>query len=239
MHVSIAFGVAWDAALLAVPDGNFTTTHFCSSVSTTWQSSKRAGTDPYCSFEYHRAIIDLFRPFVKPDETVKPALGSLRKDATLEQALDASETSLHSLIWLLRTFEKRYSGRPIHVNLISPLLLVSYETISTLATEHSATDNYRATLIFCAHMLRYMAKVHPIAGLILRSLEQVTPRYDVPLPAEIYGMIEDLDKQDAYMADINKVHSGLPIDLGRMHTADGSDQLGHLVLKMADADLND
>lgn len=196
-------------------------------------------TYSYCSFEYHRAVIDLFRPFVKPDETAKPDLGSLHRDATLEQALDASETSIHSLIWLLRIFDKRYEGLPVHVNLISPLLLVSYETISTLATQHSGTDNRRVTLIFCARMLRYLANVYPIAGLILRSLEQVTSRYDVLLPAEIYGMIEDLDKQEAYMADVDKVHSGLPIDLGRMHTADGSDQLGHLVRKMADADLND
>lgn len=169
---------------------------------------------------------------------VKPALGSLYRDATLEQALDASETSYQNLIWLLRTFDERYTGLPVHVNLISPLLLVSYEVISTLATEHSDVDSHLATLVFCARMLRYMANVHPIAGLILRSLEQVTSQYDVFLPAEIRDMIDDLDIQEAYVADVSKVHSGLPIDLGRMHTTDGSDQLGHLIRKLADTGLD-
>jgi len=144
--------------------------------------------------------------------------------------------SYRHTVWLLRTYERLYTGRPLHVNTISPLLLVSHEAISALAQEKTHTDS--ATIVsFCARMLRQMAKVYPIAGLILRSSEQVAARYSVFLPAETSCLIEDLEKEQPQVVGIDKVQSRLPIDLGVMHTTNGSDQLGYLVNKLAETKL--
>lgn len=144
--------------------------------------------------------------------------------------------SYRQTVWLLRTFDKRYAGLPLHVNTISPLLLVSHEAISTLAEEKAGADS-ATTVSFCARMLHRMADVYPIAGLILQSLEQVAARYNVLLPVETRSLIGYLEQKQPHIRGVGKVESELPIDLGVMHTSNGSDQLGYLVDKLADARL--
>lgn len=87
-------------------------------------------------------------------------------------------------------------------------------------------------------MLIRMANVYPIAGLILRSLEQVAARYVVCLPAKTLSLIEDLNKGQPQVSGIDKIQSRLPIDLGKMHAMDCSDQLGYLVNKLAETKLD-
>ncbi|EME40109.1 hypothetical protein DOTSEDRAFT_28026 [Dothistroma septosporum NZE10] len=138
--------------------------------------------------EYHRCVVDLFRPFVHAS-----------KDGTtgrrFEHAVRETDESHSRLRLLIHQMELEFPHHPLPIcALLTPLVMVANETLPLLRGKGETSDE---VFYFCLSLklMRRMVNPYPVARFFLLGIHQIAHRLNIDLPDEALRIIKNLDPE--------------------------------------------
>jgi len=167
--------------------------------------------------DYHRAVLELLRPFV----VHRDASWSSQAHELVVRASIASHRELRYLIYEL---DRQFPDVPLPFSTLNPLIAICHDTISHLRSD-AANPEHAFYFCLCLRVLGRLSKAFTIAPLIAQGIFRVAQRQHIELPMEAEDLAPSLKDGPLEIPQLNKVNSSLPIDLGLV---DGSTDMSRL-----------
>lgn len=137
------------------------------------------------SSDYHRCVIDLFKPFVVVD-------ADLQAQSKFKPAHEHTEDSRLQLRLLVHQMELELPDLPISLHfLASSLVFVANDALVELKNKSEASDE-SFYFCLCLQMMRRTVDAYPLARFLIVAFQQIARRIGVVLPSKARGIVESL-----------------------------------------------
>lgn len=151
------------------------------------------------SCDYHRCVLDLFRPFVNNHDE------SSSGDIT-ERVRSVTNESHNQLRLLVHQMELQQPGLPVTLStLVTPLVSVANETLTLM--RHQGPDSDEAFYFsLCVKLMRRMVVPYPLMRFLILGLQQIAARQGVNLPSEAIEVVDDLGRERRRSFPLNSAY---------------------------------
>lgn len=188
---------------------------------------------------YHQSIIELARPFARPNQVAIPHDDNARQQLNLphQPTVSAYTASERQLRYLIHQYDQLYHAMPITIGFTAALLHVTFEIMPTLATSEEGSDTH-FFFDLCSRLLMQMVEPFVVVHMVMRGIRQAATRMKVTFPRASQDMFEQLEKTSPRIPGVDSVRSFYPVDLSLVQSdLEGSrlenllDQSGKLSLQ--------